>query len=108
MAGIGGGQADSKLAAYRQAMELAKRPDEKRLVLAGLGDVPRADALKMIEPYLDDAALRREAFAAYMKIAEALAGSEPAIAKQALKTVQEKATDPRMRARAQSALEKIN
>jgi len=108
MAGIGGGQADAKLAAYRQAMELAKRPDEKRLVLAGLGDVPRADALKMIEPYLDDAALRREAFAAYMKIAEALAGSEPAIAKQALKTVQEKATDPRMRARAQSALEKIN
>ncbi|MGE5611987.1 MAG: HEAT repeat domain-containing protein [Bacillota bacterium] len=108
MAGIEGSQADAKLAAYRQAMELATRPDEKRLVLAGLGDVPHTDALKTVEPCLDDATLRREAFAAYVKIAEAIAGSEPSVAKEALKTVQEKAPDPRMRARAKSALEKVN
>ena len=107
MAGIGRGRSDVKLAAYRQALELAKRPEEKRLALAGLGDVAQVDALKTVEPYLDDAALRREAFVAYEKIAEALAGTQPAIAKEALTRVQEKASDPRMRGRAKAALDKI-
>ena len=107
MAGIGRGPADVKLPAYRQALELAKRPEEKRQALAGLGDVPQVDALKTIEPYLDDAALRREAFAAYVKIAEALIGTQPAIAKEALKLAQDKAPDPRTRGRAKAALDKL-
>lgn len=107
MVGLGRGQEEAKLAAYRQAMELAKRPEEKRPVLAGLGNVPNADALKAVEPYLDDAALRREAFATYVKIAEAMAGSQPAVAREALKNVLEKAPDPRTRGRAKSVLDKI-
>ena len=48
-----------------------------------------------------------EAFVAYEKIAEAIAGRQPAIAKEALTRVQEKAPDPRLRDRAKVALEKI-
>ncbi len=107
MAGIGGGTADVKLAAYRQALEQAKRPEEKRLVLAGLGDVPHADALKLVEPSLDDTALRREAFAAYVKIAEALAEGQPEVARKALEGVQDKAPDPRTRSRIRSVLGRI-
>ena len=55
---------------------------EKKLAMAGLADVAHADALKMVEPFLEDAAVQREAFVAYEKIAESLAGRQPALAKE--------------------------
>lgn len=60
---------DKKLQMYKDGMGLAKRPDEKKMVLAGLGKVRSVDALKFVAPYLDDAALQREAAAAAAKMA---------------------------------------
>jgi HEAT repeat protein len=107
MIGMQGGQAATKLQAYRQAMDLAGRPDEKRLVLAGLADVPGADALKMAEAYLDEPALKREAFLAYERIAESLVRSQPAVAKEALQRVQAQASDAGPRNRAKRALDRM-
>ena len=107
MLGQAGGRAEKKLASYREAMDLAARPDEKRLVLAGLADVVHADALKMVEAFLEDAALGREAFISYEKIAESLAGRQPALAKEALNRVVEKAGDGGLRNKAKKALDKI-
>jgi hypothetical protein len=107
MVGLADSPAETKLQAYRQAMDLAGRPDEKRLVLAGLADVAGVDALKMVEAYLDNADLKREAFLAYEKIAESLVGSQPAVAKEALQRVEAQASDTGPRNRAKRALERI-
>ncbi len=47
-------------------------PDQKRVVLAGLAEIPDQEALKLVEPMLDDAAIQLEAAKAACKIAAAL------------------------------------
>jgi HEAT repeat protein len=107
MVGTAGGNAGQKLQSYRDAMELATRPDEKKLVLTGLAEVNHVDSLKAVEPCLDDAALQREAYSAYEKIAEALARRQPAAAKEALQRVVDKAADNGLRNKAKAALDRI-
>jgi HEAT repeat protein len=107
MAGLPGSPADRKVQAFRSAMELAKRPEEQRLVLAGLADLAHPDALKMVEGCLGDDGLKREAFIAYEKIAESLVSRQPALAGPALKRVVDQATDEGLRSRAKRALDKI-
>lgn len=59
---------------FQEAMDLAKRPDDKKLILSAMSDVYHPDVLKMIEPYLVDAALKAEAEAATKKIREGMSG----------------------------------
>ncbi len=105
MAGLTG-NATQKVENYQAAMALAARPDEKRLVLAGLSDVADAGSLKMTEGYLDDAALKSEAFTAYEKIAEALKPQD-GVAKAALERVAQQAPDENLRTKAKKAANKI-
>jgi HEAT repeat protein len=100
--------AERKIEAYRAALELATRPEEKRLVLTGLGDVANPGSLKLVEPCLAEAGLEREAFVAYEKIAESLVRRQPAMAKEALQRVADKTDDSGLRSKAQKALERIN
>ena len=60
------------LSMLEQAMTLAERPEEKRLVLAGIADVPHLDALRMVEPYLSEEVLHDEAAIAMLSVAQAL------------------------------------
>ncbi|MBN2309207.1 MAG: HEAT repeat domain-containing protein, partial [Candidatus Hydrogenedentes bacterium] len=53
---------------YQQAMALASRDDEKKMVLAGLSDVGDKAVLGVIEQYLDNAALRAEVEQALSKV----------------------------------------
>lgn len=64
-----------KLKMYRDAMAVARRPDEKRLVLGGLGDVTDPDALKYAASFLTDNDLREEAASAAVKIAKNVGGA---------------------------------
>jgi sugar phosphate isomerase/epimerase len=59
---------------YAGAMAAAKRPDEKKLVLGGLGEMKSAEALKMAAANLDDAAIQADAATVAVKIAKALGG----------------------------------
>ena len=61
------------VALYARALEAADRPEEKRLLLAGLGAVAHADALKLVEPLLADKSVAAEAGAAAARIADAIA-----------------------------------
>jgi len=107
MANQPGTRTEQKLEAYRIALELATRPDEKRLALNGLAQVANANSLKLVEPCLEEPGLEREAFVAYERIAESLARRQPAVAKEALQRVVDKAADSRLRTRAQNALDNI-
>ncbi|MGA2498977.1 MAG: HEAT repeat domain-containing protein, partial [Tepidisphaeraceae bacterium] len=107
MVPLAGGRPEQKLASYKQALELATRPDEKKQVLTGLAEIRTVESLKLAEPLLDDAALKREAYTAYEKIAEGLGNRNAAIAKEALTKVVEKSPDGGTRNKAKTALEKI-
>lgn len=60
--------AEATLAYYEKAMKAAQEPDEKKMVLGGLANVKSRAALKLVEPCLDDEALKEEASVAARKI----------------------------------------
>jgi len=53
----------------KSAVDAAKRPEEKRLAIAGLAGVRSVESLKLVAPFLDDPALQAEAAVAAVKIA---------------------------------------
>jgi hypothetical protein len=75
------------LADYKEAMSLATRADERRLVLAGLTTVPDSAALELARGFLGDAELKSEAALATAKIARSVAGSSPGPARAAAEQV---------------------
>jgi len=57
-----------KLTIYDTATELAERADEKRLIISGLRNVRRPEALKQLEGWLVDEGVKREAALAAMDL----------------------------------------
>lgn len=55
---------------FQTALAQAKRPDEKKMALGGLGELKDSKALEAVIPYLSDEALTGEASAAAIKIAK--------------------------------------
>jgi HEAT repeat protein len=86
------------------ALEAARRPDEKKLVLARLGQVHDAESLKMLEPYLKDQALGPEAAAAMIGIVETFIPGRWSLARKPLEALLAAAPPPDIRQRAEAAL----
>lgn len=63
---------DEKLKLLTQTTTLANSPQEKMLVLAGLGDIPSGASLRLVTPYLSDPAVVEEAGAVAVRITEKL------------------------------------
>ena len=63
---------------FKKADALAKRIDEKRLILGGLPLVGSAEALSMVSASWDDDQLRKEAEQTGLKMAEKLGKKYPA------------------------------
>jgi len=61
---------------YQTAMSLATETSEKRMVLAGLGEVYSVAALEVTVPYLDDPELRPEAEAALLRQIASIRGED--------------------------------
>jgi len=86
--GVGDLPADQKLAMCKEAIALADRDEEKKLVLGALGGVPSAEALAMAVPYLDGA-MKDEAAVAAVAIGEKIVdGNKPAVAEARKKVLQ--------------------
>ena len=64
--------ADEKVATLQTAMGVAKRGEEKQLLLGTLGDIKTLNALKLAEPLLADDGLKESAAATIAKIVEGL------------------------------------
>ena len=69
LTGAGSFSAEDKLRMLADAMAVAKRTEEKRLVLSSLADVRSAEALAYVADYLEDEELRTDAALAAVKIA---------------------------------------
>jgi HEAT repeat protein len=93
--------ADLKLLA--EAMNLAKRPQEKRLVLGVLGGVATPESLALVTPAIDQPGLADEAGLAAVMIAEKMSGDKGAL-RPALEKVLKGAKSQQIRQRAQKAL----
>ena len=64
--------ADQRLTMCREAALAIEQPDDKKLLLGALGRIQNLESLVLIAPYLEDAAVREEAGAATVAIAEEL------------------------------------
>jgi len=88
--------ATETLARYAEAMKLARRADETKAALAGLGEVKDAAAMKLIEPCLADEATKAEAAAAALRVARAIQGGQQAQAVEIAKKVLATTKDPNL------------
>ncbi|MGD0092831.1 MAG: HEAT repeat domain-containing protein [Planctomycetota bacterium] len=98
---------ERKLAMCKEAMGLAKSPEQKKLVLSGLGETPHPEALKMIEECLNDEAVRAEAERALLKNAQGMAGSSPNEAKAALNRLIASTINVTVKKQAQALVQQI-
>ncbi len=63
-----------KLALYREALDLAKGANEKRVLIEGLGALIHRDALAFVKPFMKDSSVSKDAFRAAMSISKGLNG----------------------------------
>jgi HEAT repeat protein len=106
LAGLQRSNAD-KLKMLTKAEPLAKKPGEKKLILAGLGNVPTPESLRRILSHLEDAALVEEASAAAVRIARSVAGRDRGLVRLAMTRVLAKAKNRRTRRDAQRMLDRL-
>ena len=100
-----GKPADVKLAI--EAMKLAKRPAEKRLVIGLLGQTDSADSLAVVAIALDDPALANEAGLAAVMISERTKGDAKRQVGATLKKVSQKVKDEKILQRAADVLKSL-
>jgi HEAT repeat protein len=89
-----------RLAMLQEAKSAAKRPDEKKLALGKVGQIPTPAALQVAMAELDDPELTTEAGLAGLGIAEQLKSTNPALAGETAGRVLAKCKDPLMVKRA--------
>ncbi len=95
---------DEVIQPYKDLMAMSERPEDKKLVLAGLADVAHPEALQMAVDSLDNKAVRGEAAMAAVKIGEAVLGSEPEAVVSAMEKVVKAAPNDATRKQAQQVL----
>jgi HEAT repeat protein len=96
--------AGQKLASLKDAMALADRKEEKKLVLAALGNISTAESLALVAQHLADPDLKEEASMAAVTIAEKIAKSHPAQVADAMKQVSTATANPQVLKRAKALL----
>lgn len=92
--------------AYQAALPLAKRPDERKQILGGLGDVKDVKALAAIAPMLDDEKTAQEASAAALKVAKDQWEKNPMLAQDTLTKVVAVVKNEKSKKEAQELLDK--
>ena len=98
---------DEMLKLYDDAITTARRPADKKMVLSGLSGIANLAALRMVERYRADPALRGEAVVAIVRIATAIAGAHPREARDALEQVPLLTEDKRLLKQAKDGLNLI-
>ncbi len=99
--------ADATVKLYKDAVELMTRPEEKRALLGGLGQVKHIEALRMAAPFLEDKAVANEACIAVVEIAKNVGPADKAATKAALETVLQITKDKRLIGEARNQLNRV-
>ncbi len=99
--------AAEKLKSLTEASALMASPQDKMLVLAGLGDIPSVESLRLVTPHLADPAVADEAGAAAVKIAEKLDAKNSAEIATALNQVIKSAKSKQVLDNARKRMEQL-
>jgi hypothetical protein len=102
-----GASAAEKLRSLSEAATLATNPQEKMLVLAGFGDIPSVESLRLVAPHLSDPAVADEAGAVAVKITEKLEAKNSADIGKALNQVLKFAKSPQVLDKARKRMEQL-
>ena len=96
---------DERIGVCKQAMELCKTDDERRIVLHTLAGIPAPETLALLEKYLADPGLREDASKATITICERLIRSRRrGVVAKSMKAVLEATEDEETKKRAESLL----
>jgi len=106
--GIGSRPAEDTVKACGELLSGARRPEEKKLVLACLAKVGDPAALKLVEPLLRDEQVRAEAELAALGIARAIMGSAPDEAKATAKQLAADSKSKKVREDASTIIRQID
>jgi hypothetical protein len=87
-----------------EAMPLAKRGDDKRMVLSAWSGIPTVEALKAVAPYLDDSEVKAEAAHAAVAIAARAGGADKALVADTMKKAAAATKDAKVRKEAERIL----
>jgi HEAT repeat protein len=96
-----------RLAALNEAMKLAKKAPEKKLVLGALGETENIEALKLVAPFVSDPTLTEEAGSAAVRIADKAGGRDKNLARSTLEEVIKSVKNARTKKDAEKALQKL-
>jgi hypothetical protein len=99
---------DQRIAMCREAMQVADRNEEKRLVLETLGRTASADALALATAHLDDPGLKEAAGAAAVSISGRIVGSHASAVKEAMTQVLEATAAKETKEQAEAVLDKAS
>jgi hypothetical protein len=102
-----GATAAEKLTMLTEAATLTTSPQEKMLVLAGLGDILSVESLRLVTPYLSDPAVADEAGAVAVKIAEKLDAKDSADIGTSLNQVLKSAKSPQVLDKARKRMDQL-
>lgn len=92
---------------YLEALKICRRPDEKKKIVSGLQNLKSFEALKALEPLLEDAELKAEANGAYFNVAKEVAKSNKKAAGEAFKKIIDGSASEQRKKDAQAELDKI-
>jgi HEAT repeat protein len=82
--GQGGGSPAQAAGRFEKAMALARSDAEKKLIISAMSGLQHEQALQLLEPLLDNPAVRAEAEQAALRLAPRLAGAWPEAARRLL------------------------
>jgi len=99
---------EKRLEMYNGALKMARRSDEKRLVLGGLAQLDDPKVLKTLEPYLEDPELQADAASATLKVAFATRHKSKPDSLRAIEKVLKLVTNENLRAEALKDKESID
>lgn len=92
---------------YRQVLEVAKRPEEKRQAIAGLADLPALEALELLQATARDAEGNPDATAAILRLARQLGAVYHRQSLAALDEVKTRAASDEVKRQAEAAIRAV-
>jgi len=99
---------DAKVGKVKDVVPLIKRPEEQRLALGVVGNIPTAQALELLVAFTSEPAIADDACAAVVKLAGDKASGLPKEKRQqALQAVVEKSSSDETKQKAKEALKAI-
>ncbi len=99
---------DRRLEVFTQLLKLPLRPEEKRVVLSGLAELPILDALRVVLPMVAEKEVQAEAAGAASRIATSLSAGDAPTALPILQQVIDSVTTDAARKPLEAALQKLN